>query len=463
MKAWILGFMSGLLLFIVLVVTLRCAGSPTPQPTEVIITPSDAEVDVAETQQFQASTIVTWSTTEGAIDNNGLYTAPDSEGDYIVRATSNSGKYAEARVIVRPRALRITTQPHDVTVTEGTTVTFSVVVASGYPPYIYQWYKSGTLVADATTASYSFKTVLEDNSSDVHVIVRDLRSQVTSNTVILTVQASNPNPPTPSGWMWGVTSDDPTVDTNLQIEALIQLPKRTTIRLVFDEGMAASYYQPSVQAISAVADIMGLTMDSSTFTSTSLATTKARMTEYVTGLYFWVDIWEMGNEVNGNWLGTGVITKLEAMYDIVKANSTAKTAITFYYENPPVPGYDMIPWIDKNIPVGHRFRSGLDYVLVSYYEDQNGNHQLTQSEVDEIFQELAQRFPNAKLGFGEFGWGTTIPTNTNTRATEINQFYSYQVPSVPAYIGGGFYWYFRQTMVPVNSPDWTSLKDLMNR
>ena len=61
----------------------------------------------------------------------------------------------------------------------------------------------------------------------------------------------------------------------------------------------------------------------------------------------------------------------------------------------------MISWVDQNIPPGHRMRSGLDYVLVSYYEDQNAGHQLTQSELDTMFAALATRFTSANLGFGE--------------------------------------------------------------
>ena len=76
------------------------------------------------------------------------------------------------------------------------------------------------------------------------------------------------------------------------------------------------------------------------------------------------------------------------------------------HENPPTPGYEMISWemiswVDRYIPPGHRMRSGLDYVLVSYYEDQNAGHQLTQSELDTMFAALATRFTSANLGFGE--------------------------------------------------------------
>ena len=270
-------------------------------------------------------------------------------------------------------------------------------------------------------------------------------------------------PPPASTWLWGVTTDDPATSTAAQVDALKSLPLRTTLRTVFDlpsggHPVAADYVAP-VAALAAVSNVVGQPVDSSYMPSLTLAAVQARIAEYLGALGSTVSIWEVGNEVNGNWLGSGVMPKVEAMYDAVKA-AGKPTALTFYYENPATPGYDLIPWADANIPAGHRMRTGLDYVLVSYYEDQNNGHQLTQSELDTLFGALAARFPNAKLGFGEFGWGGTIPTSATTRADLLRRFYGYRVPSVPAYVGGGFYWHFLQTMVPKTAPDWTVLSGL---
>lgn len=275
--------------------------------------------------------------------------------------------------------------------------------------------------------------------------------------------ASATPPPPVSTWLWGVTTDDPATSTAAQVDALKSLPLRTTVRVVFDlpaggHPMAADYVGP-VASLAAVATVLGQPVDSSYMPSLTLAAVQARITDYLGALGASVSIWEIGNEVNGNWLGSGVMPKLEAMYDAVKA-AGKPTALTFYYENPATPGYDLIPWADANIPAGHRMRAGLDYVLVSYYEDQNNGHQLTQAELDTVFGALATRFPNAKLGFGEFGWGGTIPSSATTRADLLRRFYGYRVPSVPAYVGGGFYWHFLQTMVPKTAPDWTVLSGL---
>ncbi len=275
-----------------------------------------------------------------------------------------------------------------------------------------------------------------------------------------------PVPPTSGLSLFAaVTTDDPNTNTADQVEALATLPKRTMVRIVFDPpangSPTAADYVTSVKSIASVADVMGLPVDSSEMPNLDLPAIRARIQEYLGALGGQVGVWEIGNEVNGNWLGTGVVPKIEAMYDAVKA-AGKPTALTLYYENPPVPGYDLIPWVDANIPPGHRMRPGLDYVLVSYYEDENQGHQLTQGELDALFSGLAARFPNAKVGFGEFGWGKTIPSDGATRAALLQRFYGYRVPSVPSFIGGGFYWDFLQTMVPKTQGDWTVLRDIQS-
>ena len=60
--------------------------------------------------------------------------------------------------------------------------------------------------------------------------------------------------------------------------------------------------------------------------------------------------------------------------------------------------------------------------------------------LETIFSGLASRFPNAKVGFGECGWGNGVPSSAATRAALYQRFYGYRVPTVPAYVGGGFLW-----------------------
>jgi hypothetical protein len=216
-----------------------------------------------------------------------------------------------------------------------------------------------------------------------------------------------------------------------------------------------------VRKLAAVADVMALPLDSSDMAKVNAAQAGDRARSYISALQDAAPIWEVGNEVNGNWVGSDPVGKIEAMYDAAKAYGK-RTAVTFYYENPATPGHDMLPWIDANLPAGHRLRAGLDYVLVSYYEDQNGGHRLSQAEIDAIFSGLALRFPNAKVGFGEFGWGGRIPTDPLVRAELIARFHAY-TSSEPAFVGGGFYWHFRQTMSPRSKPDFELLRQAAAR
>lgn len=48
------------------------------------------------------------------------------------------------------------------------------------------------------------------------------------------------------------------------------------------------------------------------------------------------------------------------------------------------------------------------------------------------------------------------------RAQLISRFHGYR-SSEPAFVGGGFYWHFRQTMSPKNKPDYQLLRAVAAR
>jgi hypothetical protein len=78
-----------------------------------------------------------------------------------------------------------------------------------------------------------------------------------------------------------------------------------------------------------------------------------------------------------------------------------------------------------------------------------------------MFSALAARFPNAYLGFGECGWGLGAPRDFATRAALYQRFYEYRCPAVPAFMGGCFFWEFRQLMVPDTTDDYKELVRIM--
>jgi hypothetical protein len=97
-------------------------------------------------------------------------------------------------------------------------------------------------------------------------------------------------------------------------------------------------------------------------------------------------------------------------------------------------------------------RQGLDYVLISYYEDDCND---LQPDWLSVFQRLAQMFPSSKLGFGEIG------TKLKERKIPYIQRYYNMHLSVPRYVGGYFWWYGRQDFVPWTKPLWTILNDVI--
>jgi hypothetical protein len=84
----------------------------------------------------------------------------------------------------------ITTQPSNQTVRAGQTATFSVT-ATGTAPLRYQWQKGMTVIAGATTATYTTPAVTTaDNGASFEVVVTNSAGSATSNSATLTVNAA---------------------------------------------------------------------------------------------------------------------------------------------------------------------------------------------------------------------------------------------------------------------------------
>lgn len=264
-----------------------------------------------------------------------------------------------------------------------------------------------------------------------------------TTTAALTVSnRARPSLPIPSP-MVGVTIDN-IGNLSAILTSLKSISIVPTTRIVFDEFMPATYYKDATTKIRDASYVMGELLDSYYVRQYSVQSYLDRTKEYVNALGDSVDIWEIGNEINGEWLGTtpDVVAKMTGAYDIVK--SQGKTAeLTLYYNKDcwSNPSNEMFTWAQKNVP--DRMKQGLDYVLVSFYEDDcNG----IKPDWPQVFNQLQSMFPNAKLGFGEVG---TI--DKTKKAEYITRYYTKQI-SNPNYVGGYFWWYFYQDMVPNTQP-----------
>jgi purine nucleoside phosphorylase len=80
----------------------------------------------------------------------------------------------------------ITTQPQNLTVTQGQSASFSVV-ASGSPPFGYQWSFNGTALSDATNASLALTNAQTTDAGSYTVVVTNAVGSITSQVATLTV------------------------------------------------------------------------------------------------------------------------------------------------------------------------------------------------------------------------------------------------------------------------------------
>ncbi len=235
------------------------------------------------------------------------------------------------------------------------------------------------------------------------------------------------------------------------INALQEFPHKLMVRVVFDPDKSPRYYKSAIDSLHKHAFIMGELLDSISFKEYTLNRYKKRMSRYIKTLHKKVDIWEIGNEINGEWLGNtnDVMDKINAAYRIAKRKHVI-TALTFYYNETcnPQPETKMFTWIEKNIH--EKMRDGLDYVFLSYYPDFCAG---PSPNWQDVFNRLHQLFPNSKLGFGEIG-----TPKQDEKAPLINEFYRLKINS-DYYIGGYFWWYFREDMVPSSKPLHSVLKN----
>jgi hypothetical protein len=241
--------------------------------------------------------------------------------------------------------------------------------------------------------------------------------------------------------IYGVTIDEVT-NLNQIVASLAHLPGRPMVRIPFDPGMEPADYAQAVDEISRVADIMAQPVDSSEVTGYTPAQYIARFGRYRNAFKDKIAIWEIGNEVNGNWLGPLNVVRqdIEGAYAAVR-QAGGRTALTLSYE--PDCGDDMFAWSARNVPAA--MRDGLDYVLVSYYaEDCNGTQPST-AQWTAVFRRLHALFPHANLGFGEVGTNQGDPVAY--KLAILDRYYGLRI-DVPGYIGGCFWWYYAEDMVP---------------
>lgn len=269
--------------------------------------------------------------------------------------------------------------------------------------------------------------------------------------VLLAQSLVAPASPAP---VYGWTLDD--VSSVAPVVAALQAsPRRLTTRVVLDEGTGPGDYAAAIHAMHPYTTVMGELLDSESLAGTSVAAYRSRATTFVSGLPE-VDVWEVGNEVNGDWTGpySSVQQKVEAAYQVAHGAGRA-TALTLWY-NPGCKGSsrELDPLAFSQQYVAPATRAGLTYVWVSYYETECDNYRPSAAVLTALFTQLRQLYPSALLGFGEVGLPSRVSSKTLAKARSIMAYYYGLHLSVPGYVGGYFWWYGREDLVPASRPLW---------
>jgi hypothetical protein len=176
-----------------------------------------------------------------------------------------------------------------------------------------------------------------------------------------------------------------------------------------------------------------------------------------------VDIWEVGNEANGDWTDDShrMGEKIAAALEEAKKRRRKAALCLFYSDYYLGTDREMATWAKDNLSPSVRKR--LDYVLVSFYPaSADGEHPDWKAQ----FAKLGQVFPKAKLGFGELGLRNadfTLSNDETQKAALIQRYYRMPSPLPGRYVGGYFWWTFRQDAATKESRLWKTFEEAIRR
>lgn len=250
----------------------------------------------------------------------------------------------------------------------------------------------------------------------------------------------SPEPPKPGHRRIVAVTLDDLSDLDYIISDLQRFTVKPDVRVVFDENVAAKVYvEPLKRLRPHVRLIMGELLDSKYIKETKLDNYVRRAKDYrdTLGKPGLVDIWELGNEINGdqkdpkNWVGSDSWAKVSAVIPVFAGYTKS---LTLYLQK----DLELIPFADK-IPMFERM--AFKYVLVSYYGEDN---EYWKPNWSMIFDELSFLFPDAWVGIGECGDNTGKQKSISV----FDEYYFGLYVDHQKFIGGFFWWYQEQVFGP---------------
>jgi hypothetical protein len=194
-----------------------------------------------------------------------------------------------------------------------------------------------------------------------------------------------------------------TIDTPKNYKENIDMAVKITkpygwIRVVFDPGPPSVYTDLIAYAKSKGLKILGQPVDSSYDKKFTRKQYVQRFKDYMAAFPD-VDAWEVGNEINGDWLTPEIPQKVAEVAAYCKSMHKT-TVLTFFYQiNTGGPEkWSMFTWINEHLP--QSTRDNIDVVLISLYEEQAP----LGIAFDQVMTQLRAEFPKQKIGIGELGY-----------------------------------------------------------
>ena len=317
----------------------------------------------------------------------------------------------------------------------------------------------------APAASYSWikKNLLDSSTGGIKDSMSG--SEETCNVAGFMIIAMSGMLPFGSDRIWGVTinnvSDVNAVSLDEIITALDAMDKMPTVRIVMNPERKASDYREIIEKIHRHAYVMLCPCDSSYISSyVSAGSYVARFKECDRELSPYVDIWEIGNEINGEgWLGISTKKAAQYMYSAWKYiySKGYVTELTPYDFRSGDQTISMMDWLKKYVP--DDMKKHVDHVLISYYDDDNGG---IHDDWNETFSSLKAMFPNSYVGFGECGFSEPHVYD-DSFALQVSNYYG--LPQYnDHYEGGYFWWYWQEDCVPYqDNKAWQCINDAIGK
>ena len=258
--------------------------------------------------------------------------------------------------------------------------------------------------------------------------------------------------------LYGITLDALSLSSiDAVTEAIRALPVKPTARVVIDADTRPSDFIPLLSRLHDVAYIMLCPCDSEDMKRyKTVEAYTSRFADCVRYLAPHVDIWEIGNEINGEgWLGgTHAFNARKAYAAWAYLNGRGfATALTAYMFKPGDQSMTMEAWLTTYVPAD--MKDAIVYVLISYYdEDNDGEH----DDWNAVFENLYTLFPHSFFGFGECGF--VSPHRAGNAFNKQAAAYYLMAPYNDRYVGGYFWWYWQEDCVPhKNNPRWQTMYD----